>query len=144
MVSNKEIAQLTRALGLLKSAKLEYLKTAEGQHSTEVQRFLHRQVRLRHHFFQDLEVKLRALAPNKQGIHFAAAQMEHRFVSSMSDTLTKDYENCMEIDSKIIETLGSLEEIEIDTQQLLIQLREAQKSLVNFQNKRSLKSDSLF
>ena len=144
MPSKHDLAKFTRALGLLKSAKLEYLKTAEGRHSTEVQRFLHRQARLRHHFFQELEVKIRALFANEEVLHISGAQMEQRLVASMTDTQVTDYKSCIEIDNKIIESLNNLEEVEIDTKELLLKLGDAQRSLLSFQKKTNPKSNSWF
>ena len=93
MAVKLHINQLIRALGLLKSSKLEYLKTAEGRHPTEVQRFLHRQARLRHHYFQELEVQLRSFQQDTDITHIKGVQMEQRLVASLQDSQKTSFEN---------------------------------------------------
>jgi len=129
------INQLIRVLGLLKSSKLEYLKTAEGRHSTEVQRFLHRQARLRHHYFQELEVQLRSFHQDTDIIHIKGVQMEQRLIASLEDSQKTSFENCLDIDVQIIDLLERIETTKIQLDSLIQKLKDAVQTLTRFENK---------
>lgn len=130
-----------RVMGLLKSSKLEYLKTADGQHPTEVQRFLHRQARLRHHFFQDLELQVRAKYEEKEPFQLAGVQIEQRFVTSLQQhTKSSSLEKCAEIDAEILELIERPENDGIIIQPLLNAIQEAGLYLQKIQEKKEAKT----
>ena len=133
MSSVKCIDLWIRVLGLLKSSKLEYLKTVEGQYPTETKRFLHRQARLRHHHFQDLELKIRGQFPEVTTVHLSGVQMEQRLVASLDQNTKTSLEKCLEIDGEIITTLHAINDSEIDTQALEIILNNAITSIEKIQ-----------
>ena len=135
MAVKLHINQLIRALGLLKSSKLEYLKTAEGRHPTEVQRFLHRQARLRHHYFQELEVQLRSFQQDTDIMHIKGVQMEQRLVASLQDSQKTSFENCLDIDVQIIGLLEGIETTKIQLDSLIQKLKDAVQTLTRFENK---------
>ena len=135
MAVKLHINQLIRVLGLLKSSKLEYLKTAEGRHSTEVQRCLHRQARLRHHNFQELEVQLRSLHQDTDIIHIKGVQMEQRLIASLEDSQKTSFENCLDIDVQIIDLLERIETTKIQLDSLIQKLKDAVQTLTRFENK---------
>lgn len=134
------LQQYIRILGLLKSSKLEYLKAAEGQHPTEIQRFLHRQARLRHHFFQDLELQLRAQFQDQQPFHLAGIQMEQRLVASLQQSVQPSVEKCIELDTEIVNTLNKLENDGLIIQPLQKDLTEAISFLQKLSPKQKSKS----
>ena len=134
MAVKLHINQLIRVLGLLKSSKLEYLKTAEGRHSTEVQRFLHRQARLRHHYFQELEVQLRSFHQDTDIMHIKV-QMEQRLIASLEDSQKTSFENCLDIDVQIIGLLERIETTKIQLDSLIQKLKDAVQTLTRFENK---------
>lgn len=135
MAVKLHINQLIRVLGLLKSSKLEYLKTAEGRHSTEVQRFLHRQARLRHHYFQELEVQLRSFHQDTDIMHINGVQMEQRLIASLEDSQKTSFENCLDIDVQIIDLLEIIETTKIQLDSLIQKLKDAVQTLTRFENK---------
>ena len=135
MAVKLHINQLIRALGLLKSSKLEYLKTAEGRHPTEVQRFLHRQARLRHHYFQELEVQLRSFQQDTDITHIKGVQMEQRLVASLQDSQKTSFENCLDIDVQIIGLLEGIETTKVQLDSLIQKLKDAVQTLTRFEKK---------
>ena len=135
MAVKLHINQLIRALGLLKSSKLEYLKTAEGRHPTEVQRFLHRQARLRHHYFQELEVQLRSFQQDTDITHIKGVQMEQRLVASLQDSQKTSFKNCLDIDVQIIGLLEGIETTKIQLDSLIQKLKDAVQTLTRFEKK---------
>ena len=135
MAVKLHINQLIRALGLLKSSKLEYLKTAEGRHPTEVQRFLHRQARLRHHYFRELEVQLRSFQQDTDITHIKGVQMEQRLVASLQDSQKTSFENCLDIDVQIIGLLEGIETTKIQLDSLIQKLKDAVQTLTRFEKK---------
>ena len=129
-MSDKQLHTIcVRILGLLKTSKLEYLKTADGQHPTDTQRFLHKQARLRHHFFQDLELQLRSFFKENETFHLAGIQMEQRLVASLQDSQKTSLENCLEIDSEIQNLLNEIAEEPLDLDELSKTLSETIISL---------------
>ena len=135
MAVKLHINQLIRALGLLKSSKLEYLKTADGSHPTEVQRFLHRQARLRHHYFQELEVQLRSFQKDTDITYIKGVQMEQRLVASLQDSQKTSFENCLDIDVQIIGLLEGIETTKIQLDSLIQKLKDAVQTLTRFEKK---------
>ena len=133
MSSATRIDPWVRVLGLLKSSKLEYLKTVEGQYPTDTKRFLHRQARLRHHHFQDLELKIRGQFPEATSLHLSGIQMEQRLVASLDQNTKTSLEKCLEIDREIITILHSIDVTDIDSQALEVILENAITSIEKIQ-----------
>ena len=133
MSSATRIDPWVRVLGLLKSSKLEYLKTVEGQYPTDTKRFLHRQARLRHHHFQDLELKIRGQFPEATSLHLSGIQMEQRLVASFDQNTKTSLEKCLEIDREIITILHSIDVTDIDSQALEVILENAITSIEKIQ-----------
>jgi hypothetical protein len=144
MLSKTAFQPLVRILGLLKSSKLEYLKTAEGKHSTEVKRFLHRQARLRHHYFQNLEVKIRTITPDNEALHIAGVKMEQRLVASLVESQKTSFESCLEVDKELLGLFENVDISEIPTEDLKAKLKEAIQSLESMQKKTTPKIKSWF
>ena len=144
MLSKTVFNSLVRILGLLKSSKLEYLKTAEGKHSTEVKRFLHRQARLRHHYFQNLEVKIRTITPDNEALHIAGVKMEQRLVASLVESQKTSFESCLEVDKELLSLFENVDISEIPTEDLKGKLKEAIQSLESMQKKTASKITSWF
>ena len=144
MLSKTAFHSLVRILGLLKSSKLEYLKTAEGKHSTEVKRFLHRQARLRHHYFQNLEVKIRTITPDNEALHIAGVKMEQRLVASLVESQKTSFESCLEVDKELLGLFENVDISEIPTEDLKAKLKEAIQSLESMQKKTTTKIKSWF
>lgn len=144
MLSKTAFHSLVRILGLLKSSKLEYLKTAEGKHSTEVKRFLHRQARLRHHYFQNLEVKIRTITPDNEALHIAGVKMEQRLVASLVESQKTSFESCLEVDKELLGLFENVDISEIPTEDLKGKLKEAIQSLESMQKKTASKITSWF
>jgi hypothetical protein len=144
MTSKATFRPIVRILGLLKSSKLEYLKTSEGKHSTEVKRFLHRQARLRHHYFQSLELKIRNIAPDTETLNIAGVQMEQRLVASLNESQKTSFESCLEVDNELLSLLENVDISEIPTKDLTGKLKEAIQSLESMQKKAASKINSWF
>ena len=136
--------QWIRVLGLLKSSKLEYLKAADGQHTTETQRFLHRQARLRHHFFQDLELQIRSKFEEKESFNLSGIQMEQRLVASLQQsTQLSLLEKCLEIDNEVLGLIERSKNDDIIIQPLLKTLVEAGLFLQKQKEKQEAKTKFL-
>ena len=122
MDAKLHINQLIRALGLLKSSKLEYLKTAEDgilpkyNVSSPTSPFTPS-------LFSGIGSAIAQFPPGCGYSYIKESKMEQRLVASLEDSQKTSFENCLDIDVQIIGLLERIETTKIQLDSLIQSLK---------------------
>ena len=133
MAVKLHINQLIRVLGLLKSSKLEYLKTAEDAILPKYNAFTDKRV-YAIIIFRNWK-HLRSFHQDTDIMHIKGVQMEQRLIASLEDSQKTSFENCLDIDVQIIDLLERIETTKIQLDSLIQKLKDAVQTLTRFENK---------